>query len=538
LEKRFWLATVMLAGCKLDLRDGDLLCNHNGKTCPDGYHCAGDDRCYQNGHDPDLSAIAMDLAGESDILTVDSSENPDLTPVKKQADPCVAGMDVCSTGHCVDGYCCNSECTDSCAACDVSGSLGMCTAVSGPPHGARNCTGSGTCGGKCNGATTTCAYPTSQVICGAACDGQCDGTGGCSVATSGTCPNGFACGTNACLTSCSGDGDCQQPNFKCQAPNCVRVPESDCLDGIDNNGDGQVDCADPTCTSVICVPGVGVGNEVGVFTAASCPADYGPAQALHQTLIVPSCSACGCTPIVTCTATVSIRTDTNCGASVFASAQLTTVELQGSGVIGHPCGNLSSPWNGFGNNVYATWSAPMRMGLSTASAGSSSASGASWDSASSMSFCPARISPSQNACAPAHVCVRMPSPAPACARVPGVDQACPGDYSSGTHATWYSDFTDAHSCSCDNCTVTNHGDCGGSIGSAWLSANNCTANPNDINDGLNYIGGGASCAGVVGTRVEKSVYPTTLGAQNAACSCSATLNNPATRTGASTICCQ
>ena len=52
------------------------------------------------------------------------------------------------------------------------------------------------------------------------------------------------------------------------APNCVRIPESDCLDGKDNNGDGLADCADPTCAAVVaCVPDAPAGDELGLLQA-------------------------------------------------------------------------------------------------------------------------------------------------------------------------------------------------------------------------------------------------------------------------------
>jgi len=44
--------------------------------------------------------------------------------------PCALGS-ACASGQCVDGFCCNSACTDSCFACDVPGLEGTCMAEAG-----------------------------------------------------------------------------------------------------------------------------------------------------------------------------------------------------------------------------------------------------------------------------------------------------------------------------------------------------------------------------------------------------------------------
>ena len=45
---------LLLAGCvKVNPADGAFTCGAGG-ACPDGYHCAADNRCWNNGHEPDL----------------------------------------------------------------------------------------------------------------------------------------------------------------------------------------------------------------------------------------------------------------------------------------------------------------------------------------------------------------------------------------------------------------------------------------------------------------------------------------------------
>jgi hypothetical protein len=92
----------------------------------------------------------------------------------------------CGSHNCVDGYCCDSTCSATCEACDVSGAVGTCSPIpsGSQPHGSRApCAGQSTvCGGTCQG-LATCTYPTS------ACD---DGK---QCTTNDTCSGGKCMGT-------------------------------------------------------------------------------------------------------------------------------------------------------------------------------------------------------------------------------------------------------------------------------------------------------------------------------------------------------
>src|SRR5262249_17496666 len=56
------------------------------------------------------------------------------TPVGNPGTPCSRSAE-CATGLCVDGVCCNSDCTGQCEACNVTGKEGTCIAVTGEPVG-------------------------------------------------------------------------------------------------------------------------------------------------------------------------------------------------------------------------------------------------------------------------------------------------------------------------------------------------------------------------------------------------------------------
>ncbi len=130
----------------------------------------------------------------------------------------------CASGFCVDGYCCGSACGSQCGACDVAGSLGVCTAVNGAPHGSRTaCGGAGTgvCAANCDGTDpATCHAPAVGTTCSAAscvgststpsatCDAQHNCVGGAPVSCAP-----YTCWSNACLSSCSWDGACSSGGF-------------------------------------------------------------------------------------------------------------------------------------------------------------------------------------------------------------------------------------------------------------------------------------------------------------------------------------
>jgi MYXO-CTERM domain-containing protein len=141
---------------------------------------------------------------------------------------CSSG-DQCDTGFCVDGVCCQTPCTGQCAACDTSGALGLCVPVKGAPHGNREACPSGNgdvCAAKtCDGSDReSCnAFVGAEVECrtGSCTDGvatlsaSCDGFGSCPVEQSNPCEP-YACGTNACKSSCTAETDCA-PGASCGA---------------------------------------------------------------------------------------------------------------------------------------------------------------------------------------------------------------------------------------------------------------------------------------------------------------------------------
>ncbi|MBI2390827.1 MAG: hypothetical protein HYV09_14650 [Deltaproteobacteria bacterium] len=161
----------------------------------------------------------------------------------------------CGSGYCVDGRCCDSSCTGQCAACDVLGKEGRCTAVIGAPHGGRPiCEGTGigtTCGITCTGLDASkCTYP-SATACGSnSCkDGIethvsfCNGGGSCNDVPR-SC-GAYACDVTSCKTSCSSKADCAS-GFWCSSGTCVPV------DPLGRDCTSSASCASGNCVDGVC----------------------------------------------------------------------------------------------------------------------------------------------------------------------------------------------------------------------------------------------------------------------------------------------
>ena len=74
---------------------------------------------------------------------------------------------------------------------------------------------------------------------------------------------------------------------------CVPTGPEVCTDGIDNDCNGLIDCADPACAAYTCVAAISSWNIVafGASTRSACPTGYGPASDL---LVDPSLAAYAC----------------------------------------------------------------------------------------------------------------------------------------------------------------------------------------------------------------------------------------------------
>ena len=132
-------------------------------------------------------------------------------PLKNQGDSCSDKAE-CSTGNCVDGYCCESACTGTCTSCAVT--HGKCTNTTSPRTG-KACAGTAPCNASCTGSSPDCVPASTTTPCGyATClsstqlqlAGICNSQGTCSQSTQ-TCA--------VCLSTTNACADCTPGEKKC-----------------------------------------------------------------------------------------------------------------------------------------------------------------------------------------------------------------------------------------------------------------------------------------------------------------------------------
>ncbi len=303
--------------------------------------CDGDVPDNERDHDGDrylgctgCGALPSAYLGCNDCAPYNGAIHPNATEhcnnVDDDCDPstpdgqgdCGAGSPDCCGGLnlCVDFDTDMSHCGDCTTSCNsfvanrCSG--GHCRCGSGAPcSSGQQCVGTGTsatcqctsasCGGGCCDGTTCVAYGSQN-------DGRCGTDGeschGCqngrTCSNSGVClcfgdetpPNESSCGDNV-DNDCDGDTDCADANCNgdscgahgriCSGGSCVcsgnggtaQSTESLCSDGHDNDCDGNTDCADGNCDGASC----GANGRICSGSTCVCSGNGGTAQSTEST---------------------------------------------------------------------------------------------------------------------------------------------------------------------------------------------------------------------------------------------------------------
>jgi hypothetical protein len=143
----------------------------------------------------------------------------------------------CQSNFCVDGVCCESDCTAACHTCGLAGAPGICNlAPSGTdPHN------------SCGDDGTPCGL-----------DGTCDGTGGCRFRTIDTVCRQQSCATGTNMltraSTCDGKGACPASVVEACAPYVCKPDGTGCFSDCVPDG-GSTECQAPkTCNAGGCGP--------------------------------------------------------------------------------------------------------------------------------------------------------------------------------------------------------------------------------------------------------------------------------------------
>jgi hypothetical protein len=245
------------------LTDCQELTSCNGQTCgPNGQTCqAGACGCSGNGG----------VGQTAETICTDGKDNDCDGLIDCQEAAC-AGQS-CGTGF---------TCQANACKCVVDGGVAGpnetscsdnrdndCNGLTDCQEAACNTLSCGTQGKICQGTTCGCSgngglAEAAETICNDGKDNDCDGLVDCqeaACAAQSCANNGKICQTGSCV--CGGNGGTAQAN------------ESLCSDGIDNDCDGNVDCADATCPNQACAP----NGKTCQGGACSCSGNGGTAQA-------------------------------------------------------------------------------------------------------------------------------------------------------------------------------------------------------------------------------------------------------------------
>ncbi|MBI5533374.1 MAG: hypothetical protein HY898_11710 [Deltaproteobacteria bacterium] len=356
-------------------------CPGNGPSCPatvtqncPPYICQG-------------NACGGSCTSINDCVSGNYCDAAQCKPKKINGGTC-SYADMCQSGQCVDGVCCNVACAGQCQACDVTGSVGTCVPVTGKPHGSRPlCLTDGTaCGGACNGVLlTACSYPGNTQQCRApSCNNNvailaasCAGNGFCPAFQTQACAP-FTCSGTQCGGNCTIDTDCSSGSYcsagickpkvdagqPCSAPN--QCKSNYCVDSYCCNGPcvGQCEACDVqgkvgACSPVNGTPhgarpacatdGTACGGTCNGILSATC--SYSTSQcrapqcANEVATLAASCDGLGACPPVqlqTCTPFSCNGTqcgagcviDTDCAGGSYCSAGVCHAKLN----VGFACG--------------------------------------------------------------------------------------------------------------------------------------------------------------------------------------------------------
>jgi hypothetical protein len=293
----------------------------------------------------------------------------------------------------------------------------------------------------------------------------------------------------------------------------------DCFNGVDDDCNGLVDCADPACNPTAeCVPaGMALPQGTTTDVGMTCPTSFTAFavtlnQGIHQGT---SCNGCSCTGKMLCHSNIYDYGASACPGATVSGIMFQTdnTYCQGNGAVGinYTSGKIKAD---------AFTATP-----SCAASGSPTVPALTWDRRTQ--FCQTNIQ--GGGCASGGICV--PKIAKHCVLATG-NVACPSGYTpegAGGGTPWNSGSTEGRTCAActSTCGAASGGGCPTSI--SFYSSQNCTG------VGASVAAGTSNCS--AGGPYQSA---TVLGATAPTCGGSSTsaVQGAATETGTQTLCCR
>ncbi len=340
-------------------------------------------------------------------------------------------------------------------------------------------------------------------------------------------------------------------------------PTEDCTNGVDDDLDLDIDCADAECTAIVSCVAPAPAGWTGFFTVyegpaanfMGCPAEY-PTEAFtgNSGLVAAqaTCSTCTCgTPTGrTCDLADSIQTgDAQCGMATFCSADFTvSMAWNGTceGMTQLPGGQTTCGMNAnmtCSSSTGVACNQSVSMGPATITGGSCTPSTVvptkgtpTWDTLGVACGDPSMTA---EGCNGQFSCLPKPDAGfltGACVMKSGVN-ACPAGVFTKQHV-FYTGFTDSRGCSACGCDAPAGGTCGASVQVFSDSLQNqCTVGPIATMAVTNAAG---ACANIAGNPTVSNHKATITAPTGGSCPATggapigAALPDPATAT---TFCC-
>ncbi len=241
---------------------------------------------------------------------------------------------------------------------------------------------------------------------------------------------------------------------------CVPSGAEQCFNGVDDDCNGDVDCADSACDGpAMCAP-VPQGATLGTFAmmGTQCPAGYSPLTLNRGLTASVLCEGCSCTP-----------DSTRCETGVYGHGANACPGLYSgvlSNVFSTDCGGVPADANLYYFGI---------RGFTTCTpSGTPVLPPATWDETST--FCQA--TKVGGGCAAGSRCVPRLT-GELCARTPG-ETSCAPDYPTSTGETWFTGLDDQRQCGECNCSFGD-ANCTGAVVRVFASSDCSGANIVDIN---------------------------------------------------------